>query len=99
MSARDKRQHDGVGPLITISDEDVFLSAPVLNPANDNQQGAQLIPAPDGEDSVTWIEPEFRRSRGVVFALVCAITAFFCVASWLYVVSMALLDNVNSFVH
>jgi hypothetical protein len=96
MSARDKRQRDGVGSLMGIGEEAGLLPAPVLNAANDNQQSVRLSAVSEREDSVTCIRPESRRSRGGLAILVCAAAALVCVAGWLYVVSVALLDNVTS---
>jgi hypothetical protein len=92
MSARDKRQRDQSGPLMGIGEEAVLLSAPVLNAANDNQQGVQLTAVREGEDSITCMQPDSGRSRGGLAILVCAAAAVACVAGWLYVVSVALLD-------
>ena len=96
MSVRDERQRDLVGRLMGIGQEAVSISAPVLNAANDNQQGAQLTAVRDGEDSVTFIRPESRRSWGGLAILACVAAALVCAAGWLYVVWMALRDNVTS---
>jgi hypothetical protein len=96
MSARDERQRDPAGPPMGIGGEAALLSPPVLNAANDNQQGAQLATVREREDSVTCIQPESRRSWGGLAILACAAAALVCAAGWLYVVWMALLDNVAS---
>jgi ferric-dicitrate binding protein FerR (iron transport regulator) len=99
MSARDERQRDLSGPLMGIGAEATLLSAPILNAANDNQQGTQLTAVHEREDSVTCIRPERRRLWGGLAILVCAAAALACAAGWLYIVSVALLDNVTSFLN
>ena len=96
MSVRDERQRDLVGRLMGIGQEAVSISAPVLNAANDNQQGAQLRAVREGEDSVTCIRPESFRSWGGLAILAYVAAALVCAAGWLYVVWMALRDNVTS---
>lgn len=98
MSTRDKEQLNLGAPMMGNSAKAVLLSAPVLNAANDNQHGAQLTAAREGEDSVTCIKSESRRSWGLAI-LACAAAALVCAAGWLYVVSAALLDNVTSLVN
>ena len=96
MAARDNQQRDFGGPLMGIGERTVLVSVPVLNAANDNQQGAQLTAAREGEDSVACIQPAFRGPSGGLAAIVFAAAALGCVAGWLYVVAMALLDNLHS---
>lgn len=95
MSARDKRQDDAIGPLIGISDE----AAPVLNVANDNQQGARLIKVSEDDGFVACVQPAPSRSRGTLAVLAFAAAALVCGAGWLYVVSATLLDNVTRLIH
>ena len=96
MAARERRECDLGGALMGIGEPSVLVSAPVLNAANDNQQGTQLTAVREGEDSVTCIQPESRRSSGGLAIIVFAAAALGCVAGWLYVLSMALVDNLHS---
>lgn len=96
MATRDNQQRDLGVPLMGIGEQTVLVSAPVLNAANDNQHGAQLTAVREGEDSVACIQPDFRGSSGGLAVAVFAAAALGCVAGWLYVVAMALLDNLHS---
>jgi len=96
MAARERRERDLGGALMGIGEPSVLVSAPVLNAANDNQRSTQLTAVREGEDSVTCIQPESGRSSGGLAIAVLAAASLGCVAGWLYVLSMALVDNLYS---
>jgi hypothetical protein len=92
-SVRDQRD-DFDEEALRLRRDRVWLSAPPLNAANDNERDLRF--GLEDWGSIVTSESSVRASsRGSVLVAVCAATAAIAMG-WMFIISLTLLDSVNS---